>query len=168
MDDIGKVYTPIVIEDTAFPQQGQIEFATTTPSSGGTLRPTEINDQSIPTKRIAVELLGQALNTRSRKILAEFQFTEMGAIQIGKYTQGVSGDLRISPNGITARNSSGLTTFTLDGDSGDAYFSGTIQAGTVIGGAVAVGDGDILIDGDTKRMIFYDDNGIPQIIIGNA
>lgn len=168
MDDIGKVYTPIVIEDTAFPQQGQIEFATTTPSSGGTYKPTEIKDQSLPTKRIAVELLGQALNTRSRKILAEFQFTEMGAIQIGKYTQGVSGDLRISPNGITARNSSGLTTFALDGDSGDAYFAGTIQAGTVIGGAVAVGDGDILIDGDTKRMIFYDDSGIPVIVIGNV
>ena len=163
-----KVYYPETIEDSPFPgQEGVAVFSVNQPSSGGIYKPAEINEQVIPAKRVAVELIGASLNTKSRKILAEFQFTEMGAIQVGKYQTGVSGDLRISPNGITARNSSGLTTFTIDGDTGDAVFAGTVQAGTLISGAVAVGDGDILIDGDTKRMIFYV-NDIPSIVIGNA
>jgi hypothetical protein len=169
MADDNKVYTPEVIADQPFPQETATQQASQESSgAGGVYNPTTIPEQSMPTKLIAVELLSNSLNTRSKKILAEFQFTQSGALQIGTYENGVSGDLRISPNGIVARNLSGITTFSIDGDTGDAFFLGTIQAGTIIGGAVAVGDGDILIDGETKRMIFYDDNGIPQIVIGNA
>ena len=168
-----KVYYPATIADEPFPSQvGVADYgATSSPSGSGegqTYTPSKTDDQSLPTKKIAVELIGQALNTRSKKILQEFQFTPSGALQIGIFTVGVNGDIRISPLGIVARNSAGLVTFSLDGESGDAIFKGSIQAGSLITGAVAVGDGNILIDGDSRRMIFYDEQGIPVIVIGNA
>jgi hypothetical protein len=106
------------------------------------------------------------LNTKSRKILGEFQFTPSGAIKIGNYQEGVSGEILISPNGIVTKDIHGNVTIGLDGLLGSAVFAGEIQAGSLISGAVAVGDGNILIDGATRRMLFYDANGIPQIVIG--
>jgi hypothetical protein len=169
MADI-KVYSQETIQDAAFPveQTTTTESESTTGASAKVYTPVEIQEQSMPQPRIAVELLSTQLNTRTAKILAEFGFTPSGAIQVGIFQNGVSGDIRISPNGIVARDISGNTTFALDGDTGDATFAGTVQAGTLISGAVAVGDGSILIDGSTKRMVFYDDNNIPVIIIGNA
>lgn len=163
-----KVYTPATIDENPFPNGEVADLGTTQGTSNQTYTSEKISDQTFPTKRIAVELIGTTLNTKSRKILAEFQFTPSGALQIGVYENGVSGDVKISPNGIVARDSSGLTTFALDGTDGSAVFRGTVQAGTLISGAVAVGDSDILIDGENKRMIFYDENGIPVIVIGNA
>lgn len=162
-----KTYYPTVIEDAPFPQEGT-PVENPVSSSAGVLNPATVKEQSFPTKRVAVELLSSAINTRSKKILQEFQFTKSGAIQVGEYQNGVSGDLKLSPAGIVARNTSGITTFAIDGETGDATFAGVVQAGTLISGAVAVGDGSILIDGETKRMIFYDDNNIPVIVIGNA
>lgn len=163
-----KVYTPATIDENPFPNGEISDLGTTQGTSNKTYTAENITNQTFPTKRVAVELIGTSLNTKSRKILAEFQFTPSGALQIGVYENGVSGDVKISPNGIVARDSAGLTTFALDGTDGSAVFRGTVQAGTLISGAVAVGDGDILIDGESKRMIFYDENGIPVIIIGNA
>ena len=113
-------------------------------------------------------MIGSSLNTRSRKILAEFEFTQSGALQIGKYTEGVTGDIRISPNGIVGRDSSGLTTFAIDATTGDVVFKGSVQAGSVITGVLYVGNNSIVIDGDTRRMVFYDENDVPVILIGNA
>jgi len=103
-------------------------------------------DNGFPQPQVAVELLSTALNTRSKKIIQEFQFTPSGALQIGTLTPGVSGDIRISPNGITARDQSGNTTFDLDGDTGDAVFAGNLQSGTVVTGQIVMGaDGAIFI-----------------------
>jgi hypothetical protein len=162
-----KVYTPTVLEDAPFPQE-TLASDVVSQATGDIQTPATIKEQTFPTKRISVENIGSSLNTRSRKILQEFSFTQSGAIVVGTYEVGVSGDIKISPNGIVARDNTGLTTFAIDGTTGDATFKGTVQAGTLITGAVAVGDGDILIDGETKRMIFYDDAGIPVIVIGNA
>lgn len=167
--DNEKVYTPEVIEENPIPgQSGVVTFEASQSSSQttGQTSPATIKEQVIPTKKIATELISSNLNTRSRKILGEFQFTPSGAIQIGNYQEGNNGDIRISPDGIVARDRNGNTTFALDGTDGSAVFAGTIQAGTLISGAVAVGDGNILIDGATKRMLFYDADGIPNIVIG--
>jgi len=164
-----KVYKPVEIEDSTLPGELESNVSSSQSSSGGVYSAGKTEDSGFPTKRVAVELLSSSLNTKSKKILAEFEFTESGALQIGKYDNGVSGDLRITPGGITARDQSGITTFAIDGETGSAVFKGTVQAGTLIGGKVAVGDGDILIDGEEKRMIFYDpDTGLASIIIGNA
>lgn len=165
-----KVYQPDTIEDSALPGQTvAVDFEASSNQTKEVSNPTSVKDHTTPSKRVAVDLIGASLNTQSKRILAEFQFTESGAIRVGKYAPGVSGDVRISPNGIVARDESGVTTFSLDGTTGNATFAGTIQAGTLVGGKVAVGDGDILIDGEEKRLIFYDpDTGLPSIIIGNA
>ena len=162
-----KILSPQTIEDTPFPQEVAItDYGVTQSSNGGVSETSKIKNQSPPYKRVATELLGSALNTKSRKILAEFEFTESGALQIGKYEPGVSGDVRLTPNGITARDLSGITTFALDGDTGNAVFKGTIQAGSFVGGEVIVGNNRLIMDGSTGRFVVYDEQGIPRIVIG--
>lgn len=73
-----------------------------------------------------------AINTASSSILGSFTFGVSGALQIGTYSPGVSGDLKISPSGILARNSSGSTTFSINGTTGVAVLSGLV-VGTNVG-----------------------------------
>lgn len=148
-EDKIKVYTPEILEDQPFPQQEETDLGVSQETSGGVYSPTTIKNKPFPKKRIAHETISSALNTISRKILGVFEFLEMGAIQIGKYVNGVSGDLRISPGGITARDKAGITTFSIDGETGDAVFKGTVQAGSILTGGVTVEDenGTTIIDG---------------------
>lgn len=175
-----KIYTPEVITDQPFPvEDAAVSQAVSEPSSNGTYSPATIQPKPIPVKRIAHELFAESLNTKNRRILAEFQFTESGALQIGKYENGVSGDLRITPNGITARDMTGATTFAIDATTGDASFKGTITAGSVIAAdisadqisagtfeaAIGIGNGSVLLDGVNKRIIIND--GVnDRILIG--
>jgi len=167
MDNDLKVYTPTEIEDTPFPVEGQASFATTQQTAQGNYTPKTTKEVDFPDLRVAHEVIGSALNTRSKKILAALEFTPSGALQIGKFEPNVSGDIRISPTGIVARNMLGDTTFILDGDTGDAIFAGTIQTGTIISGRVVVGNNTWIIDGDpdAPRILLYN-NGIPEILIG--
>lgn len=75
------------------------------------------------------------LNTDAKQILSDFTFGVSGALQIGVYSPAVSGDIRIAPTGIVARNSSNITTFALNGTTGAATFGGTLAApdGTIGG-----------------------------------
>ena len=160
-----KVYHQTVVEDTAFPQEEAGDVLVSQSKSGGNYSPQTTKDQSFPTKRIAVEVIGSALNTKSRKIMGEFEFTESGAIKVGKYVNGVSGELSLTPNGITAKDTSGITTFAIDGTTGNAVFKGTIQAETLIGGAVVVGNNRVIIDGENKRII-VNDGETDRVLIG--
>lgn len=136
MSDINQVYHPLIIPDVPFPQdQGVAQQVFTVQTSqigqpSPTIEPTSqlVSGQGFPDKRVAYELLTTALNTKALTIGQPFTFTPSGALQIGNYELGVSGDIRISPAGIIARDSSGNTTFTLDGDTGDGTFSGQIRA----------------------------------------
>lgn len=166
-DDDLKVYYPETISENPLPESDQ----TTSPASSQDTANQEFSNETIkendfPTKRIAHELLGESLNTKSRRILAEFQFTLSGALQIGKYENGTSGDIRISPNGIVARDQTGAVTFALDGTTGDAVFKGTVQTGTLISGTVVVGNNNVIIDGENKRIMIYDESGTPRILLG--
>lgn len=161
-----EVFTPEVIQENPFPSQDSVISTSVSSESGGTYSPTTTNDKPIVKKRIATELLSTALNTRSKRILQEFELQQSGGFKIGNYKSGVTGEVSITPNGVEAKDVAGLTTFALDGTTGDAVFKGTIQTGALISGVVAVGNNDVVIDGETKRMTFYDDNGIPVIIIG--
>lgn len=166
MDDKEKVYTPQTIEDQPLPGEDTTTSSPTSQSSTSVVvSPATIKNQSFPTKRIAHELIGSALNTRSKKILAVFEFTDSGALQIGKYENGVSGDLRITPNGITARDLAGITTFAIDGTTGDAVFKGTIQAESIISGIVSVGNNNVIIDGANKQIIVNDGTN-DRVLIG--
>jgi len=167
MDDL-KIYRPEEMDDIPFPQEGDAQFGSTIGSEGGgTYSPQKTQDIPFPDPRIAHEVLSRSINTKSKKILQEFQFTVQGAIQIGEYQPGVSGDIRISPAGIVARNSLGNETIAIDGENGDAVFAGRIQTGAIISGRVIVGDNTVVIDGENgiPRILLYND-GIPQILIG--
>lgn len=100
----------------------------TNPVASSVFIPNTHVDVVFPPKIIAHETIGESLNTKSQSILAQYTFEELGAILVGMYQQGVSGEIKISPNGIVARNSGGETTFALDGATGDATFKGTIEA----------------------------------------
>lgn len=165
MDNI-KVYEPETIPDTPFPQEGPVDYGSVTPTGGGqTLSPTTTKEQTFPTKRVAVELLSTALNTRTRKILQEFEFTEFGGIKVGNYENGISGDIRITSAGIVARNSSGINTIAIDGETGDATFAGTLQSGTLISGLVVVGNNALIFDGEERRIMVNDETN-DIILIG--
>jgi len=163
-----KIYSPDTIDDNPLPNQYEsANYSSSQDTSNETFSQVKIPENKPPTKKIAYELIGSALNTKSKKILAEFQFTESGAIQIGKYENGVSGDLRLTPNGITARDDAGVTTFAIDGSTGNAVFRGTIQTGTLISGVVIVGNNTWVIDGDPDSpSIKLHNDGVPEIVIG--
>ena len=159
-DDKEKVYYPEEIDDQPFPQAlGDGDYGETQKTSSGVYNPEEIPEQKFPIKRTAVELLSTALNTKSKKILKEFNFAASGAIQVGTLDLGVSGDLRFSPAGILARNSSGITTFGIDGEAGDAIFAGELRTGSIITGTVIVTDGNIALYNNGILEIFLGDDG---------
>jgi hypothetical protein len=166
MAEAEKIYSPAVIEDAPFPtDDAGAPLTVTQESSNQIFGAQKINDQKMPIKRVAQELISTSLNSKSRKILAEFSFTEGGAIQVGKYENGVSGDLRITPNGIVARDLAGITTFAIDGTTGSAVFKGSVQAGSVITGEVIVGNNNVIIDGENRRILI-NDGDVDRILIG--
>jgi hypothetical protein len=164
MDTNEKVYVPTEVTDTPFPQSTPIVTAATQTANGESFTPPETSTNSFPKKLIAHETLSSVFNTVSKKVLKMFTLDQSGGFQIGKYEEGVSGDVRITPNGILGRDQAGNTTFAVDADTGDATFKGTLQAGSVI-----AGDNSIVMEESTNgngRIVFYN-NGIPVIVIGD-
>lgn len=163
-----KVYYPEVIETYALPYTTVEEESPSTNYEGkNVISPSNNVNKMFPEKRIARETIGMALDTQKKRILGEFTFGQVGSIAIGTYENGVSGDIRITPNGLVARDINGVETISLDGATGSAVFRGTIQAGAVIAGAVVVGDSTITLDGVNKRIVINDgtDN---RIVIGSV
>jgi hypothetical protein len=161
-----KVVYPEVQQDNPFPQE-VTQSVVTTEGSTSVATPTTTTEKTFPTRKIATELISSALNTKSKKILQELELTQSGAIRIGNYKEGVSGEVLITADGIVTKDKAGLVTIAIYGEDGSGTFKGAIQAGSIITGIVDVGDNSIIIDGEAKRMVFYDDNGIPSILIGN-
>ena len=94
-----------------------------------------INDSN----QVITDLINARIDTSAKTILADFAFGVSGALQIGEYVAGVSGDIRISPNGIIGRNSDGDNTFTLNGTTGAATFAGELTAAHGTLGAITIG-----------------------------
>jgi hypothetical protein len=78
-----------------------------------------------------------AISTATNTILGSFTFGASGALQIGTYVNGVSGDLKISPTGILGRDINGDTTFSINGATGVAVLNGLV-VGTNVGIGTAV------------------------------
>lgn len=159
MTDNDKIYYPEVIDSYVLPET----VAPTDNASGGAsgqslIFPSSQVSESFPDKNVSREVISQALNTKSKKILGDFSFGQVGAISIGSYESGVSGDIRITPNGIVARNSSGTTTVSIDGDTGDAVFSGTVTASAIVASSFASASSG------ARVLIFPDANTGIQII----
>jgi hypothetical protein len=127
-----KVYTPTVIEDQALPNSTEAAILTESGATANeTYTPKAVKDTPLPRKVIAHETIASSFNTMTKKILGVYELLQQGAIQIGKFVLGVSGEVKISPAGIIAKDSSGNTSFALDGETGNATFRGTVTAGNV-------------------------------------
>lgn len=170
-----KVYKPEVIEDAPFPT-GYTEGVddsvsqTTGTNDNRVYSQATTKEQAFPRKKVAVELIGQSINTKSQKIIKTFEFTEHGAIQIGKYVHGVSGEVKVSPQGIIAKNKDGIETFLIYGETGDAVFRGTVQTGSLISGDIVIGgssdgegtlrvadaQGNVIVEANSTGLNIYD------------
>lgn len=113
------------------------------------------------------------LNTSAKTILADFSFGVSGALQIGTYQAGVSGDIRISPNGIIARNSAGANTIAINGSTGEitafVLTAGSITGITITGGILqtsAATDVDrVIISGANNDIEFWNlENDLVAVI----
>jgi hypothetical protein len=128
-----KIYYPQETQEIPFPnsETGVIAFPDNSTATADTQTPKEVKNTQFPLAIVAQQLISQSFNTVSKKILQSFEFAQSGALQIGKYINGISGDIRITPTGILARDNGGNTTFALDAETGDAFFKGTIVAGDI-------------------------------------
>lgn len=160
-----KVYYPETIESQTLPGTEVEESASTETSnskvdSNPARSPVNVR---FPIKSVAVETMSSSFNTKTKKILGNFTFGVIGAISIGEYVNGVSGEVKISPNGIMAKNVNGDTTFALDATTGDATFKGILTSGTLISGG-----GNVVIEegGTGGRIVLYNDE-VPSIVIGD-
>jgi hypothetical protein len=128
-----KLFFPNTISDQPI-NPGAVDSENTQKSNGdfNISVPGNISSTPIGVPVVARELISNSLNTQTQQILGGFFFGRSGSIAIGNYQSGISGDIRISPNGIVGRNSSGVTTFSIDGTTGNATFLGTVAAGAVI------------------------------------
>lgn len=164
MNPTEKEYYPQTIVDQPMLTMQTAQPTTTQQTSNGVTAPAVIQEQPPPAKKIAQELLSTVLDTKAKKILAAFQFSQSGSLQIGKFVAGVSGDIKISPLGIVARDNTGENTFSLDADSGDGTFKGKLAAGSLVGA-----DGNFVVEEASDggaRLVIYND-GIRSIIIGD-
>ena len=93
--DAQKVYTAETITDTPFPAQPDATTVTDTANAPTTNTPgsaSSIPEQTFPVQVVAQELMSKAINTMNKKIIQAFEFAPSGAIQIGQFEPGVSGD----------------------------------------------------------------------------
>lgn len=164
-----KVYSPEIIQENPFPGETSevIGKSSSKPSAGKVYSPAVTSENTVRRKRVAVELLSRALNTNSKKVLQEFQLQESGGFKIGNYKKGKTGEVSMTPNGMTAKDTAGVLTFVLNALTGSATFKGTVQAGSIVSGLITVGNSTWVIDGDSDypRILLYN-GGIPEILIG--
>ena len=132
-----KVYYPETIINSSFPGVEEVESDES--KVVGVFVQEVTGGTEFPASNVVNELISRTLDTKRKKILGEYTFNETGAIKIGNYVSGSTGQILISPDGIVALNASNKTTFSLDGDTGDATFLGTVAAGSVVTGYIAVG-----------------------------
>lgn len=154
-----KNYEPEVVQENPFPGEVVQPISSTQAGTGDNYTPATTKEKTFPKKRTAVELLSTALNTRSRKVLEKFELVQSGGFQIGDFQEGLTGDVRITPNGLTGRNIAGLVTFALDTD-GNLTLIGELRSGSTITGQVIVGNNGVIID--------VDDDGNPSIIVNDG
>lgn len=156
-----KTFTPTVIQDIPLPGTEPVANSVSAGYSNTTKAgaPSNISNAPFKQKAVSQETIASSLNTKSKKIQGEYTFTQQGAIKVGEYQNGVSGEMKLSPAGITAKNKSGNTTFAIDGETGDAVFQGEVRAGDVSvvdeNGLVSLSafDSDSAVDNSTEDIL---------------
>ena len=109
----------------------------------GTRLSSTVSEAINTSGNLVKDVINSKLDTAAKTILDSFTFGHSGALQIGEYSSGVSGDIRISPNGIIGRDETDSNTFTIDATTGNATFSGDITGSTGTFGSVIINSGTI-------------------------
>ncbi len=135
-----KIYSPEVIPDAPFPQSMPTNQAQPQTIQGGITGQQIIQSQPLPLPQNADNVISPRLDTKTKQILAAFTFAPTGALRIGDFRAGRSGEVDIDPNGIIAKDINGDTTFALDGEDGSAVFAGQLASGTLLTGEIVVGN----------------------------
>ena len=139
---VDNIYFPETIENQPLPETGEQEYRASsgTPSNKSISSPDSFSvGAAFPTDIHVGEFISQSFDTQSKKILGNYTFGASGALAIGNFESGVTGDIKLSPTGILGRNAAGDTTFSIDATTGDATFKGTVAAGSVVTGYLIVG-----------------------------
>jgi hypothetical protein len=153
-----KIIQPPVIEvtplQTATSDMYVNEVSSPSTSKSVNDAPT-LNYRSLPRPEHAKEVISNKLDTLIGKIKQTLEFTHYGALKIGKFIEGETGEITITGDGITATDIKGRPTFGLNGQNGDAYFSGELAAKSIITGRIDIGRDGYIIGGDqiTYRWI---------------
>lgn len=151
-----KIIYPTVIEPTPLNGQ-QYQFDTSGLSQKSSIMGTTSSEttktRTLSPPQYAKEVVSKRLNTIAGQITSKFTFTNFGALEIGE--ENVTGWIRITGDGITAENINGDPTFSLDGRTGNAVFSGELAAGNILTGEIDLGvDGRIYGgDGSNYRWV---------------
>ncbi|MDE1867627.1 MAG: hypothetical protein KGI08_07975, partial [Thaumarchaeota archaeon] len=138
---------PESIKDTPLPSvvAGSISLGgVNAPNESVDVSPQVIQDAQIPNDVPVSDIISAALNTQTRRILGNFTFESLGAISIGR--------IKISPVGILGQDTGGVTTFSLDPTTGAAYFKGTVAAGSIVTGYIAVGGAAGDVNGGSTKI----------------
>ena len=138
-----------------------LDSSSTVGGRSGTAIAAAMNTSGVLTN----DLTNSNFNTQTRQILAGFSFGASGAIQIGTYSNGTSGDIRISPNGITGRNSSNVTTFSIDGTTGAATFGGELSAPSGSIGGWTIGSNSLFAGASGYRVGLESDSTSGNVVI---
>lgn len=162
------IYTPDTIDDVQLSSEGIQPTVTPAGSNqvssniqNNTVNPYA-NKKPSSEKIVAFDVIGLSIDTHKQVILGNFTFGQVGALAIGEYVNGESGDIRISPNGIIARNVNGDVTFLVDGTTGDLAVKGTITSGSLVTGNVVVqGLGGFYVNDGTYdvALLGYQEDG---------
>jgi hypothetical protein len=151
-----KILQPPVIEVRPLTAQRQMFVSQDkTETKAGVSQTPDTGYRSLPPPQHAHEVVSNRLDTAAGKVKGLLEFTKYGALKIGKYEEGETGEIVITGDGITAININNKTTFNLDGRNGDATFAGELAAGGIITGKIDMGKDGYIIGGDqlTYRWI---------------
>lgn len=128
-----------------------------------------LSGRSTITLAAAIDAAGHfadaAISTATGTILGAFTFGASGAIQIGTYQAGVTGDIRISPTGILGRDKDNNMTFSINAMTGVAVVSGLV-VGTNVGiGTAQTAANVTTIVGNTVTTGFVNALGITAVSV---
>lgn len=122
-----KVYKPEVLDNNWSTIFGQANGSVAS-GSATVLTPGTFEVAPLPNQVVANEVISSHLNTVRKKVLGEFKFAELGAFFIG--TEG-GASVRMSQAGLFGTNAAGATSFSIDAETGDAYFNGELGATSI-------------------------------------
>lgn len=145
MDKKDKVKTisPFTIVDRELPQGEDPAYVKEITSKKDIYTPAEINEEQLPKRETANNVVSVAFDTVIRKFLNQFTFGNHGSLKIGNYVNGTYGQMLLSNDGLVMKNQAGVESLKLDPVTGTIAFTDYTPVWSSTGTAPAIGNGSI-------------------------